>query len=83
LGRTLFFSAPAFPLEEVYDPTGLAIPLPAAFFGFVAQQGGDISEPTLRKAVVYGTVMASFTVEKFSLERLMTLTPDPNQRARA
>jgi sugar/nucleoside kinase (ribokinase family) len=71
-----FFSAPAFPLEEVYDPTGAGDTFAGGFFGYVAKQGGDGSESVLRKAVVYGSVMASFTVEKFSLERLLSLDPD-------
>ena len=73
-GNNSFFSAPAFPLEEVYDPTGAGDTFAGGFFGYVAKYGGDISEPCLRRAVVYGTAMASFTVEKFSLERLKTLT---------
>ncbi len=73
-GKNSIFSAPAFPLEEVYDPTGAGDTFAGGFFGFIAKNGGDISEATLRKAVVYGTAMASFTVEKFSLERLKTLT---------
>jgi len=75
-GNNTFFSAPAFPLEEVYDPTGAGDTFAGGFFGFIAKNGGDISDATLRKAVVYGSAMASFTVEKFSLERLKTLTPD-------
>lgn len=75
-GKNTFFSAPAFPLEEVYDPTGAGDTFAGGFFGFIAKHGGDISDGTLRKAVVYGSAMASFTVEKFSLERLKTLTAD-------
>jgi len=73
-GQNSIFSAPAFPLEEVFDPTGAGDTFAGGFFGCVARQGGDISERSLRRAVAYGTVMASFTVEKFSLERLKTLT---------
>ena len=68
------FSAPAFPLEEVYDPTGAGDTFAGGFFGYVASQNGDLSETVLRRAVVHGSVMASFTVEKFSLERLTTLS---------
>jgi sugar/nucleoside kinase (ribokinase family) len=74
-GGNSLFAAPAFPLEEVYDPTGAGDTFAGGFFGFVAKHGGDIADSSLRKAVVYGTAMASFTVEKFSLERLKTLTP--------
>lgn len=77
--KDAFFAAPAFPLEEVYDPTGAGDTFAGGFFGYVAKQEGDISESTLRKAVVYGSVMASFTVEKFSLERLLTLTSEQIQ----
>lgn len=73
-GEHSFFSAPAFPLEEVYDPTGAGDTFAGGFFGYVARQGGQVTEQTLRQAVVHGTVMASFNVEQFSLERLKTLT---------
>jgi sugar/nucleoside kinase (ribokinase family) len=73
-GKETFFSAPAFPLEEVYDPTGAGDTFAGGFFGYLAKLGGDASPEALRRAVVYGTAMASFTVEKFSLERLKTLT---------
>jgi sugar/nucleoside kinase (ribokinase family) len=75
-GQATFFAAPAFPLEEVYDPTGAGDTFAGGFIGYVAKNAGDVSESTLRRAVVYGTAMASFTVEKFSLERLKTLTED-------
>ncbi len=75
-GNNSFFAAPAFPLEEVYDPTGAGDTFAGGFFGYLAQNGGDISEPMLRRAVVFGTAMASFTVENFSLERLKTLTEE-------
>jgi len=75
-GKETFFAAPAFPLEDVFDPTGAGDTFAGGFFGYVAENEGDTSDSTLRKAVVYGTAMASFTVEKFSLERLTTLTTD-------
>jgi sugar/nucleoside kinase (ribokinase family) len=75
-GTNTFFSAPAFPLEEVYDPTGAGDTFAGGFFGYIAKQGGATTESILRKAIVYGSSMASFTVEKFSLERLKTLTTD-------
>jgi sugar/nucleoside kinase (ribokinase family) len=75
-GQESFFSAPAFPLEEVFDPTGAGDTFAGGFFGFLARMQGDTSDATLRRAVVYGSVMASFTVEKFSLERLVSLTQD-------
>jgi sugar/nucleoside kinase (ribokinase family) len=73
-GENSFFAAPAFPLEEVYDPTGAGDTFAGGFIGYLAQQNEPISESLLRRAVVHGSVMASFTVEKFSLERLKSLT---------
>ncbi len=78
-GVTLFsggsvFSAPAYPLDEVLDPTGAGDTFAGGFMGHLARTG-DLSEANLRRAVVYGSVMASFAVEEFSLERLLRLTP--------
>ena len=63
------FSAPAYPLEEVFDPTGAGDTFAGGFVGYLAATR-NLEESNLRKAIVYGTVMASFTVEKFSLDRL-------------
>jgi sugar/nucleoside kinase (ribokinase family) len=78
-GVTLFtgssiFSAPAYPLEEVHDPTGAGDTFAGGFMGHLARSG-DLSEANLRRAVVYGSVMASFAVEEFSLAGLLRLTP--------
>lgn len=78
-GVTLFsggsvFSAPAYPLDEVLDPTGAGDTFAGGFMGHLARTG-DLSEANLRRAVVYGSVMASFAVEEFSLGRLLHLTP--------
>jgi sugar/nucleoside kinase (ribokinase family) len=67
------FGAPAFPLEEVFDPTGAGDTFAGGFVGYVAKSG-RLDEETLRKAVIYGSVMASFNVEDFSLNRLKRLT---------
>jgi sugar/nucleoside kinase (ribokinase family) len=67
------FVVPAYPLEEVIDPTGAGDTFAGGFMGFLARQG-RVSEPILRTAVVYGSVLASFVVERFSLERLVALT---------
>jgi sugar/nucleoside kinase (ribokinase family) len=75
-GQNNFFAAPAFPLEEVYDPTGAGDTFAGGFIGYLARQGVAPTDDILRRAVVYGSVMASFTVEKFSLDRLKTLTPE-------
>lgn len=63
------FSAPAYPLEEVFDPTGAGDTFAGGFIGYLAATR-NMDEHNLRKAIIFGTVMASFTVEKFSLERL-------------
>lgn len=69
------FSAPAYPLEEIYDPTGAGDTFAGGLMGYLANTG-DISEESIRRAIIYGSVMASFNVEAFSLERLQTLKPD-------
>ncbi|NOY13959.1 MAG: sugar kinase [Deltaproteobacteria bacterium] len=68
-GEGSIFSAPAYPLEEVFDPTGAGDTFAGGFVGYLAATR-NLTEHNLRKAIVFGTVMASFTVEKFSLERL-------------
>jgi sugar/nucleoside kinase (ribokinase family) len=68
-GDGSIFSAPAYPLEEVFDPTGAGDTFAGGFIGYIAATG-HLDEQNLRKATVFGTVMASFTVEKFSLDRL-------------
>ena len=76
---TIFF-APAYPLESVFDPTGAGDSFAGGFMGYLAQTG-DLSEANLRRAVVYGSAMGSFAVEKFSVERLLEITPaDIQQR---
>ena len=69
------FSAPAFPLAEVFDPTGAGDTFAGGFMGYLASTN-DITQENLRRALVMGSVMASFTVEKFSLDRLRTVTPE-------
>ena len=68
-GEGSVFSAPAYPLEEVFDPTGAGDTFAGGFVGYLAATR-NLDEANLRKAIVFGTVMASFTVEKFSLDRL-------------
>jgi sugar/nucleoside kinase (ribokinase family) len=68
------FGAPAFPLDEVFDPTGAGDTFAGGFVGYLARVG-RLDEDYLRKAVVYGSVMASFNVEEFSLNRLKKLRP--------
>jgi sugar/nucleoside kinase (ribokinase family) len=75
---TIFF-APAYPLESVFDPTGAGDSFAGGFMGYLARTG-DISEANLRRAVVYGSAMGSFAVEKFSVERLLEITSDDIRR---
>ena len=67
------FSAPSYPLENIKDPTGCGDSFGGALIGYLAKTN-DHSEPNLRKAVIYGSVLASFNAEDFSLNRLKTLT---------
>jgi sugar/nucleoside kinase (ribokinase family) len=71
--KDLFFSAPAYPLEDIHDPTGAGDTFAGAFIGHLARNGA-VTHDALRKAVIYGSVMASYCVESFSLGRLQTLT---------
>ena len=66
------FAAPAYPLEEVFDPTGAGDTFAGGFIGYLASTR-NLSETSIRQAVVFGSVMASFTVESFSLDRLKQL----------
>lgn len=68
-----FFIAPAFPCESVFDPTGAGDSFAGGFMGYLASTG-DISAGNMRKAIIYGTVMASFCVEQFSISGLEDLT---------
>ena len=69
-----FFSCPAYPLEDIHDPTGAGDTFAGGLAGYLATQE-EVTFDLLRKAVVRGSVLASFNVEKFSLERLKTVTP--------
>jgi sugar/nucleoside kinase (ribokinase family) len=69
------FAAPSYPLEDIADPTGAGDSFAGGFMGYVASQG-DLSMATLRKAIIYGSVLASYNVEDFSLNRMRRLTPE-------
>jgi sugar/nucleoside kinase (ribokinase family) len=69
----LFFSAPAYPLEDIHDPTGAGDCFAGAFTGYLAR-ADRLDHASLRKAVVCGSVIASYCVENFSLTRLESLT---------
>ncbi|MCD6525725.1 MAG: sugar kinase [Desulfuromonas sp.] len=76
-GATMFtehgvFSAPAYPLETVYDPTGAGDTFAGGFMGYLASVR-DHSDAAMRRAIIFGSVMASFNVEAFSLERMRSL----------
>ena len=71
--RDTVFFAPAYPLEDVFDPTGAGDAFAGGFMGYLARTG-DLSEANLRRAVIYGSAMGSFAVEKFSIERLLEVT---------
>ncbi len=70
-----FFSCPAFPLEDIHDPTGAGDTFAGGLAGFLAKRAGNgpVTFEALRQAVVYGSVLASYNVEAFSLERLKTV----------
>lgn len=69
-----FFSCPAYPLEDIHDPTGAGDTFAGGLAGYLAKANEkDITFDSLKQAVVYGSVLASYNVEKFSLERLKTV----------
>ena len=84
-GATLFtrdgyFATPAYPLESVFDPTGAGDTFAGGFMGYLSSQK-EVTDETLRRAMIYGSVMASFNVEKFGTERVDVLDyPEINQR---
>jgi sugar/nucleoside kinase (ribokinase family) len=72
-GENEVFFAPALPLEEVFDPTGAGDTFAGGFIGYLAKTG-DISFENMKRAIMYGSTMASFCVEKFGTERLKELS---------
>ena len=69
------FFAPALPLAEVFDPTGAGDTFAGGFIGYLAKTG-DLSFNNMKRAVIYGSAMASYCVEAFSLDRLKELDDD-------
>ncbi|MEO0405171.1 MAG: PfkB family carbohydrate kinase, partial [Bacteroidota bacterium] len=69
------FFAPALPLEEVIDPTGAGDTFAGGFMGYLAHTG-EISFNNLKRAIIIGSAMASFTCEKFGTEKLMSLSEE-------
>ncbi|WP_080059666.1 PfkB family carbohydrate kinase [Spirosoma aerolatum] len=77
-GEGKIFFAPALPLEEVFDPTGAGDTFAGGFIGYIAKTD-DASFDNMKRAIIYGSAMASFCVEKFGTERIMNLTQEEIQ----
>jgi sugar/nucleoside kinase (ribokinase family) len=78
-----YFAIPAYPLESVFDPTGAGDTFAGGFMGYLSSQQ-DLDEAAMRRAMIFGSVMASFNVEEFGTSRTQRLTPDEiNERFRA
>jgi cytidine kinase len=73
-GENEFFSCGAYPLEDIHDPTGAGDTFAGGMAGFLASTVRKVTFTDLRKAMIYGSVLASFCVEAFSLDRLRNLT---------
>jgi cytidine kinase len=73
-GEDEFFSCGAYPLEDIHDPTGAGDTFACGIAGYLAGTVSSVHFTDLRKAMIYGSVLASFCVEAFSLERLRTLS---------
>lgn len=82
--RKNVYPAPAFPLEDVFDPTGAGDTFAGGFIGYLNKMGNRLTDNVLHQALFHGTVMASFTVEDFSLDRLKKVkAADVSSRLRA
>jgi sugar/nucleoside kinase (ribokinase family) len=71
--RDAVFAAPAYPLENVFDPTGAGDTFAGGFLGYLASRR-ELHDREFRRAIIFGSVLASFTVEKFSLDRLREIS---------
>jgi sugar/nucleoside kinase (ribokinase family) len=71
-----YFAAPALPLRKIVDPTGAGDTFAGGLMGYLAKVDGGLDRTSLKKGILHGTVMASFTVEDFGLGRLKTVTND-------
>ncbi len=81
-GEQMFY-VPALPLEEVFDPTGAGDTFAGGFIGYMAK-AGEVSFDNMKRAIIYGSAMASFCVEKFGTQRMVELTQaDIDQRLQA
>lgn len=70
------FAAPAYPLEDVFDPTGAGDTFAGGFLGSLVAQGGHLEPASLKRAILAGSVLASFTVQKFGTECLRSVTEE-------
>ena len=78
--REAIFAAPAYPMENVFDPTGAGDTFAGGFLGYLSSRR-DLNDKEFRRAIIFGSVLASFTVEKFSLDRLREISvADIHQR---
>ncbi len=73
-GALTHFFVPAYPVEQVVDPTGAGDTFAAGFLGYLARAGGRPSLSRMRRALVHGSIIASFTIQDFSIDRLRSLT---------
>ncbi len=71
--RDAIFAAPAYPLENVFDPTGAGDTFAGGFLGYLSSRR-EVTDREFRRAIIFGSVLASFTVEKFSLDRLREIS---------
>ena len=71
--KDVVFAAPAYPLENVFDPTGAGDTFAGGFLGYLASRR-EHNDQEMRRAIIFGSVLASFTVEKFSLDRIREIT---------
>lgn len=78
-GPDWLFFVPGYPLEEVFDPTGAGDAFAGGFMGQIAKDG-DLSQETLRRAMVTGSALGSFACERFSVDRLKSLSADEVER---
>jgi len=72
-GEGKIFSAPALPLEEVFDPTGAGDTFAGGFIGYMAK-AGEVNFTNMKNAIIFGSALASFCVEKFGTEKILNLT---------
>ena len=78
-----FFAAPALPLKKLIDPTGAGDTFAGGLIGYLAKVDGGLDKTSLKKGILHGTVMASFTVEAFSFDRLKEVgSEEINERYR-